>query len=59
MALKNLKATDRDRLVAKEMKIEELRELLRDVYDVTKAGERISDGLFSRIRAQMARGRTD
>lgn len=36
--------------------IERLRNLLRDVYDVTSAAERISDGLLDRIRCHMARG---
>lgn len=57
MALKDLIATDTDKLASKDIVIERLRELLRDVYDVTKNGEPLSDGLMSRIRAQMASGR--
>lgn len=57
MALKDLIATDADKHRACSMTVEHLRELLRDVYDVVSAGENISDGLLSRIRAQMACGR--
>lgn len=57
MALKNLIATDKDRLAAKDCKIDDLRELLRDVYDVAKNGKPISDGLLARIRAHAAFGR--
>lgn len=35
---------------------DDLRNLLRDVYDVASSGEKISDGLLDRIRQQMARG---
>lgn len=58
MALSDLIATDADRLSAKDRKIEELRELLRDVYDVARAGEVISPGLLARIARQAAMGRS-
>lgn len=57
MALRDLVATDRDRVAARDEKIAHLRELLRDVYDVAASGEKISDGLLSRIRREMASGR--
>ena len=57
MALKKLMATDKDRLLSRQMKIDSLRELLRDVYDITKNGKPMSEGLMSRIRSQMAAGR--
>lgn len=57
MALKDLIATDKDRIASADAKIEELRNLLRDVYDVAKSGEPISEGLLSRIRGQMAAGK--
>lgn len=59
MALKKLIATDRDKLAAQMQKIDDLRELLRDIYDVAKTGQRISGGLLSRIRAHAAFGRND
>lgn len=54
--LKDLIATDRDKIAARDARIAALRELLRDVYDVAKDGEPISDGLLSRIRSQMTVG---
>ena len=57
MALKKLMATDKDRLLSRQMKIDSLRELLRDVYDITKNGKPMSEGLMSRIRSQMAPGK--
>ena len=54
MALKDLIATPADKLRAREAKIDQLRELLRDVYDVTANGKRISEGLLSRVRHEMA-----
>lgn len=57
MALKDLIATDKDKLASKDIVIEGLRELLRDVYDVAKNGEPLSSGLMDRIRVQMASGR--
>jgi hypothetical protein len=56
MALKELIATDKDRIAGKDVKIDQLRNLLRDVYDVLSVGEPVSEGLLSRIRHQMARG---
>ena len=58
MALRDLIATDKDRLAAAEMKIDAMRELLRDIYYVSKDGQRISDGLLSRIRVHAAFGPT-
>lgn len=57
MSLKELIATDKDKLAAAEQKISDLRELLRDVYDVTSRGHRLSLGLMARVRAQAAFGR--
>jgi len=57
MALKQLIAKDRDKLAAAELKISDLRELLRDIYDVAKHGKPLSDGLLARVRAQAAFGR--
>lgn len=57
MALKRLIAIDDDKLRAAVMRIDELRELLRDVYDEAKNGQPISDGLLSRIRVHAAFGR--
>ncbi len=57
MALVDLMATDKDRLAAKDRKIEDMRELLRDVYDVASAGKPISQGLLARIRVHAAFGR--
>lgn len=57
MALKDLIATDKDRMSAKDAEIAALRNLLRDVYDVASAGQPISHGLLERIRGQMASGR--
>lgn len=57
MPLKDLIATDRDKIAARDARIAALRELLRDVYDVAKNGEPITEGLLSRIRSQMAAGR--
>jgi hypothetical protein len=57
MALKDLIATDKDRLAGKDYTIDHLRNLLRDVYDVLASGTPVSEGLLSRIRHQMARGR--
>lgn len=57
MALRNLIATDRDKLTAAEFKIDKMRELLRDVYDVAKLGRPIPDGLLARIRVHAAFGR--
>jgi len=57
MALKDLIATDKDKLASQDIVIEGLRELLRDVYDVAKNGGPLSDALMSRIRVQMASGR--
>ena len=37
--LKDLIATDRDKIAARDARIAALRELLRDVYDVAKDGE--------------------
>ena len=54
LALKDLIATPADKLQAREAKIDQLRELLRDVYDVAANGTRISDGLLTRIRHEMA-----
>ena len=54
MALKDLIATPADKLRAREAKIDQLRELLRDVYDVTANDKRISEGLLSRVRHEMA-----
>ena len=54
MALKDLIATPADKRRAREAKIDQLRELLRDVYDVTANGKHISEGLLSRIRHEMA-----
>lgn len=56
MALKGLIATDADRVASRDVRIDQLRNLLRDVYDVVAGGGTISDGLLSRIRAQMANG---
>jgi hypothetical protein len=56
VALKELIATDKDRLVGKDYTIDQLRNLLRDVYDVLASGTPVSEGLLSRIRHQMARG---
>lgn len=56
MTLKDLIATDKDRLAGKDYTIDQLRNLLRDVYDVLAAGQPVSDGLLSRIRHQMAHG---
>lgn len=57
MALKDLISTDKDRVTDLNRKISELRNLLRDVYDVASSGHTISEGLLSRIRRQMASGR--
>lgn len=57
MPLKDLIATDRDKIAARDARIAALRELLRDVYDVAKNGEPISEGMMLRIRSQMAVGR--
>jgi hypothetical protein len=57
VALKDLKATDKDRLAAKDRKIDDMRELLRDVYDVASAGKPLSSGLLARIRVHAAFGR--
>lgn len=57
MSLKDLIATESDRVKHREMQINMLRDLLRDVYDVAASGERISEGLLSRIRCEMAHGR--
>lgn len=57
MALKDLIATDADKVAARDVTIENLRWLLRDVYDVVSSGTPVSDGLLSRIRSQMAVGR--
>lgn len=59
MALKDLIATDSDRVKHRQMQINMLRDLLRDVYDVAASGERISDGLLNRIRCQMSHGRKE
>lgn len=57
MPLKELIATDKDRLAAKDDTISRLRELLRDIYDVAANGHTISAGLLDRIRGQMDHGR--
>ncbi len=57
MALKRLVATDADKLSAAEQKVDNLRELLRDIYDVAKNGQPISAGLLARIRTHAAFGR--
>lgn len=57
MALKDLIATDADKVAARDVTIDALRELLRDIYDVAASGDRISEGLLARIRSQMASGR--
>lgn len=57
MSLKDLIATDADRVKHRQMQINMLRDLLRDVYDVAASGERISEGLLSRIRCEMSHGR--
>jgi len=57
VALKKLLATDADRVAARDVKIDDLRELLRDVYDVLASGKSVSEGLLSRIRRQMAVGK--
>ena len=56
MPLKDLIASDADRLVWRDMKIDMLRNLLRDTYDALARGEKINEQLLSRIRHQMARG---
>lgn len=57
MALKKLIATEADKLAAAQSKIDDMRELLRDIYDVAKNGKPIGDGLLSRIRVRAAFGR--
>jgi len=56
MALRDLIATDKDRIVGRDVTIDMLRNLLRDVHDVVAVGQPVSEGLLSRIRTQMARG---
>lgn len=56
MALKDLIATDADRVKGRDVTIDMLRSLLRDVYDVLASGKPVSEGLLSRIRHQMACG---
>lgn len=56
MALKDLIATDAEKHAACLAKVDHLRALLRDVYDVLAVGETPSEGLLSRVRAHMDRG---
>lgn len=57
MALKTLIATDRDKLAAAEQRVADLRDVLRDVYDVAKNGKPLSAGLLARVRINAAFGR--
>lgn len=57
MALTDLIATDADKLADREMRIEMLQGLLREIYDALSKGKTVSESLLAHIRIQMASGR--
>lgn len=56
MAVSKYSHTDRIAKIQREER-DRLRELLRDVHDVLRSGEPVSEGLLARIAAEMAIGR--